>query len=163
MLLRILIEVFPLWYYNENMSQSTEKQLIELQTVTGEYLAMGFTNGEIIDALMLQQQLTEEEANEILRGVYNSWISVREGLNLQAEDERNWHQHLRMKLLQDAIKDVSTPSRRLALSILDSIAGIQGISTMPEHIVPLSIELIEKKAEPEPEDKSAPKVEKESL
>ncbi len=120
-----------------------------LHTATGEYLAMGYTNGEIIDALVQHYSLTIDEAREVLRGVFDSWVSVREGLNLQAEDERNWHQHLRMKLLQDALKDVSTPSRRLALSILDSIAGIQGISTMPEHIVPLSIELIEKKPEPE--------------
>lgn len=131
------------------MDPHTEEQLIMLHTATGEYLAMGYTNGEIIDALVQHYSLTIDEAREVLRGVFDSWVSVREGLNLQAEDERNWHQHLRMKLLQDALKDVSTPSRRLALSILDSIAGIQGISTMPEHIVPLSIELIEKKPEPE--------------
>lgn len=143
------------------MSQSTDEQLIERQIAAGEYLALGYTNGEIIDALVQQQKLTEDEAHEILRGVYDSWISVRDGLNLQAEDERNWHQYLRMKLLQDSLKDPSTPSRRLALQILDSIAGIQGISTMPEHIVPLSIELVEKKIEPkegtEPEE---PKIDK---
>ena len=133
------------------MDPHTEEQLIELQTATGEYLAMGYTNGEIIDALVQNHNTTVDEANEVLRGVYSSWISVREGLNLQAEDDRNWHQHLRMKLLQDSLKDPSTPSRRLALSILDSIAGIQGISTLPEQIVPLSIELIEKKVEPEAE------------
>lgn len=137
------------------MSESVEEQSVRMQTVTGEYLAMGFTNGEILECLEREHSLTAEEANNTLRGVFDSWISVREGLNLQAEDERNWHKHLRMQLLQAALKNETTPSQRLALQILDSIAGIQGISTMPEHIIPLSIELVAKKVEPEPTTEGA--------
>lgn len=134
------------------MSDATDDLQVELQTITGEYLALGLTNSEIISRLVEAQELSEEDARKTLRAVYDSWTSVREILNLQAEDERNWHQQLRMKLLQGALRDTSTPSQRLALQILDSIAGIQGISTMPEHIVPLSIELIPMKEEPKNEN-----------
>lgn len=143
------------------MAQSTEEQSAftnevpiqvekksPLHVVVGEYLAAGFTNDEILTRLQEEQKLTLEEAQVVLRGVYDSWTSVRAGLNLQSEDDRNWHHHLRMKLLQGAIADVSTPSQRLALQILDSIATLQGIDTVPALPVPLAIELVEKKPEP---------------
>ena len=126
-----------------------------LHVAVGEYLAAGYTNGEILGYLQLEHKQTLEQAREALRGVYSSWTSVREGLNIEAEDDRNWHIHLRMKLLRDAIKDPATPSRRLALMVLDSLAGIQGISTIPEQAIPLRIELVEKKPEPKPEEKEA--------
>lgn len=116
-----------------------------LHTTVGEMLAAGLTNNEILIRLEEEQQLSPEDANTALRGVYDSWSSVREGLNLQPEDERNWHQYLRLKLLQDAIKITSTPSQRLALQILDSLAAVQGISVMPEQNIPLQIELVERK------------------
>lgn len=131
------------------MSADTEEQKtkVKLHTIVGELLAAGNTNSEILEQLQVEHQLNLEEANETLRGVYNSWSSVQIGLDLQPEDDRNWHKHLRMKLLQRAIKDVTTPSQRLALLILDSLAAVQGISVIPTQIIPLSIELVEKKKE----------------
>lgn len=135
------------------MSTSTNERQVELQTITGEYLAMGLTNEEILSCLEEKQQLTPDEAKETLRRVYDSWSSVREALNLQAEDDGNWHQHLRMKLLQKAIANDTVPAQRLALMILDSLAGIQGIRTTIEQVVPLSIELVERKPKSESEGK----------
>lgn len=120
-----------------------------LHALVGEHLATGLANDEILELLQTEQHLSVEEARVILRGVYDSWSSVREGLNLQAEDDKNWHQYLRMQLLQSAIRDETIPSQRLALQILDSLATIQGISTTIALTAPLSIEMIEKKPEPE--------------
>ena len=128
------------------------KQIL-LHKLVGEYLATGLTNGEILENLEVEQNLSGEDANTILRGVYDSWASVRVGLNLQAEDDRNWHHHLRMKLLQRAIQDESAASQNLVLRVLDSLANLQGITTTQAQPVPLSIELIEKKPEPKPEPK----------
>ncbi len=135
----------------QTIKEEERKRIELLHVAVGEYLAAGFTNEEILGQLQFTHKQTLEQAREALRGVYDSWTSVREGLNIEAEDDRNWHVHLRMKLLQDAIKDATTPSRRLALMLLDSLANIQGISTIPEQAVPLKIELVEKKKEPEKE------------
>jgi len=137
-----------------------EQQIIEeeerkrtelLHVAVGEYLAVGYTNGEILGKLQFDHKQTLEQAQKALRGVYDSWTSVREGLNIEAEDDRNWHIHLRMKLLQTALTNPLIPSQRLALMVLDSLAGVQGISTIPEQAIPLKIELVEKKPEPKPE------------
>ncbi len=135
--------------------ESAQKIEILLHTIVGEYLATGLTNEEILVQLQMEQKLTLEDAQKILRNVYDSWTSVRESLNLQAEDDRNWHQHLRMKLLQAALKDSSIPSQRLALQILDSLATVQGISTVTALTQPLVIELVEKKIEPQEEAKES--------
>lgn len=135
--------------------ENTQKTEILLHTLVGEYLALGYTNEMILEHLQVEQHLSIEEAQKILRGVYDSWTSVREALNLQAEDDRNWHQHLRMKLLQVALQDSSIPAQRLALQILDSLASVQGISTTTALTQPLMIELVEKKVEPEPEPKGS--------
>lgn len=127
--------------------EADKKTELTLHSLVGELLAVGSTSEEILDHLQQEQSLSLERAQTILRGVYDSWISVREGLNLQAEDDGNWHQFLRMKLLQDTLKDRTVPAKRLALLILDSLANIQGISTTVQQLVPLSIELVEKKAE----------------
>jgi len=55
--------------------------------------------------------------------------------------------------LQKAIKNETVHSQSLALRILDSLAGVQGISTMPEQVIPLQIELVEKAKEPEEGEK----------
>ncbi|KKN28898.1 hypothetical protein LCGC14_0849510 [marine sediment metagenome] len=120
---------------------------IGLHTLVGELLALGKTNEEILLELQTVHSQTVEDAYSTLRSVYDSWSSIPEGLNIQPEDSRNWHIHLRMKLLQSAIMAGTTPSQRLALMILDSMAGIQGISTIPEQAIPLSIELVERKTE----------------
>lgn len=135
---------------NDEQQQKITEQL---HVAVGEYLALGFTNSEILGHLQLEHKQTFDQAQEALRGVYDSWTSVREGLNIEAEDDRNWHIHLRMKLLQAALKNIAIPSQRLALMVLDSLAGIQGISTIPEQAVPLRIELVEKKPEPKEEPK----------
>jgi len=132
-----------------------QKTKVLLHTLVGAYLATGLTNGEILELLQEQQELSAEAARTVLRGVYDSWSSVREGLNLQAADDRNWHHYLRMRLLRSAIQNESTPSQNLALRVLDSLAALQGITTVQAQPVPLSIELVEKAPEPEvkPEDK----------
>lgn len=135
------------------MDDEQEIKLV-LQTLVGEYLATGLTNGEILELLQTEQELSAEGAQAILRGVYDSWSSVREGLNLQAADDRNWHHYLRMRLLQAAIQNESTPSQNLALRVLDSLAALQGITTVQAQPVPLSIELVEKQEKPKPEPKT---------
>lgn len=115
-----------------------------LQVKVGELLAKGFTNGEILAALQEEDQVTLEIAQTTLRGVFDCWTSVHLGLNIQDEDERNWHHHLRMKLLQKVLGSEETPSLRLALNILDSLAAVQGITTTVEHMVPLPIFLVPK-------------------
>jgi len=117
---------------------------VKLHTLIGEMLAQGFTSEEILLSLETTQQMTAEDAIAALRGVYDSWSSVNEGLNLQVEDSRNWHQFLRLKLLQKALEEATTPSRRLALQILDSLASIQGLETAPTQLVPCMIELVAK-------------------
>ena len=124
-----------------------EQQIKVLHVLVGEYLAGGYANGEILTCLIDEQKLSAEVAQEILRGVYDSWSSVREVLNLQAEDDRNWHHHLRMRLLRSALGSDSIPSQNLALRVLDSLANLQGITTTQAQPVPLSIELVEKKVE----------------
>jgi len=162
-LYRFFLEAFPRRDYNEIMEPSTADQLTEdvpateveqrtkllLHTLVGEFLAKGRTNGEILEYLQEEQELSAEGAQAVLRGVYDSWSSVRAGLNLQAEDDRNWHSFLRMRLLQSAMTDPSTPSQNLALRVLDSLATLQGITTVQVQPVPLSIELVEKAPEPE--------------
>ena len=137
-----------------------DERQIKLQTITGEFLASGLTNEEILLQLQEEQQLTVEEAQATLRMVYDSWISVREALNLQIGDERNWHQHLRMKLLQKVMQSDVVPAQRLALMILDSLAGIQGISTIAVQEVPLQITLVEKEMGTETKSESESEVEK---
>lgn len=128
-----------------------EQERVEiLHEAVGGYLALGMTNGEVLLQLQVDHELEVEEAQVILRGVYDSWVSVNEVLDLQAEDTRNWHQYLRMQLLQDALKESNTPGRRLALLILDSLASIQGIATEVGQTVPLPIVLIAKEPEVEP-------------
>lgn len=146
----------------ETSAEQQQQETELLHILVGEYLAAGFTNGEILGHLRLDHSLTLEQAKKALRGVYDSWTSVREGLNIEAEDDRNWHIQLRMKLLQDAIKDITTPSRRLALMVLDSLANIQGISTIPEQAVPLVIQLVEKQKEPASEPEPKPEKPKET-
>lgn len=126
------------------MDAEEKKRQILLHTLVGELLATGLTNGEIIEHLQLECNLSETEAPELLRAVYDSWTSVKEGLNLQAKDTRNWHQHLRMKLLQQTLKDKTIPAQRLALQILDSLATIDGIQSVAELTLPLSIRLVAK-------------------
>lgn len=129
------------------VAEAASQTELLIHVLVGEYLATGLTNDEILASLQKEQELSIEDAQKVLRGVYDSWASVRVGLNLQSEDDRNWHHYLRMRLLQSAIKDESTPSQNLALRILDSLANLQGVTTTQAQPVPLSIELIEKKPE----------------
>jgi len=129
------------------MADATKEETIIRHTMIGELLAQGYTNLEVIEKLQQTYQLTVEAAQALLRSVYDSWSSVKIGLELQAEDDHNWHQHLRMQLLQKALKTETTPSQRLALQILDSLASIQGITTTFEHMAPLPIILVEAEAE----------------
>ena len=112
-------------------------------TVVGELLATGYTSGEILIRLQTIYEITLEEAQTLLRDVYDSWESVKVGLNLQLTDERNWHQHLRMKLLQQTLKSTDTPSLRLALQILDSLAELQDVLSTVGQTIPLPIILVE--------------------
>lgn len=143
--------------YNLIMGQPTsdtqviaQEANIKIHTIIGELLALGLTNEEILEKLQEGGVLSEEEAKTALRTVYDCWTSVREGLNLQSPDDRNWHQYLRMKLLQRVMPSEAVASQRLVLQILDSLADIQGISTTVVQEIPLQINLVEKEKEPEP-------------
>lgn len=123
--------------YNQSM------QDFEIQALVGESIAKGLTDGEILDALT-KADLTEEEAATVLRGVYNQWSEIKSSLDLGDEDNSNWHQFIRKKLLQKALANDIPSSQHLALRILDSLAQIQGIGVVPLQPVPLYIELVEK-------------------
>ena len=129
------------------MSDLTQTQEMELQVSVGELLARGNTSGEILESLVSGFSIEPEDAAIALRRVYDSWITTRESLNLQAEDDRNWHRYLRMRLLRDTLQDTSIIAKRLALRILDSLAAIQGITTVTEQTTPLPIILVEKQPE----------------
>ena len=66
----------------QQFTEDIQERRIELQTAVGEYLAGGHTNGEILEQLESEYELSLEAAQAILRGVYDSWTSVREGLNI---------------------------------------------------------------------------------
>lgn len=122
-----------------------------LHSLVGELLAQGLTNNEIVEQLQTIHTLNLENAHRLLREVYDSWDTIKTTLDIQPNDERNWHQYLRLKLLQEALKEESTIGRRFALRILDSLASVQGIATTLEQTTPLSIVLVEKVPEPEAE------------
>lgn len=126
------------------------------QILIGEYLALGLTGSEIITNLQEGEGLTVEDAFQALHSVYASWSEVRNELALQLDDERNWHIYLRMRLLQDALAEKTTPARRLALQILDSLAAIQGIGVIATQPIPIAIELVEKEDDGENESGEVP-------
>lgn len=116
-----------------------------IQEVIGELLAKGHTDKDIIDTLKEEKELGHEEACAALRDVYNDWQHTREALDLNANNLIDWHVFLRKHILEVALGERTTPSLRLALSVLDSLATIQGISTVEGQTVPLTIQLMEKK------------------
>jgi len=122
---------------------SLSAKLPNLQKQVGGLLANGKLNEEILDALQVGG-LSPDEARRVLRSVYDSWASVQDLLNIQAEDNRNWHQFMRMRLLQKTLGAEAIASWNLSLRILDSLAAVQGISTLPISTVPLPILLVEK-------------------
>jgi len=130
------------------MVEAVETPDLELQTFVGQYLAQGMTNDAIISQLCNIHTTTKAAAISILRAVYDSWSSVKIDLDITSVDDRNWHQYLRMELLRKSLESEDIQSRRLALRILDSLAGIQGIATTVEQVVPLPIILVEAEVEP---------------
>lgn len=118
----------------------------EIQETVGELLAKGYADDQIISELE-EMDLSHEDACKILRNVYDEWQHTREVLDLNENNLKDWHIHLRKYILRNALNDSTASSLRLALSVLDSLAGIQGISTEQGQITPLSITLVEKKEE----------------
>lgn len=124
----------------------------EILTAVGELLAKGLSDDEIIAELEKEEDLSHEDACKVLRDVYDKWQHTREVLDLDENNLKDWHVHLRKHILKTSLADGSSiASLRLALSVLDSLAGIQGISTEQGQIVPLAITLVEKKEETETE------------
>ncbi len=128
----------------------------KVHEVIGELLAQGHTDGDIIATLEEENKLSFDEASEALRGVYDGWQHTRDALDLTDNNLIDWHVHLRKYLLQQAIGQGTIPSLRLALSILDSLATIQGISTPQGQTVPLTITLVEKEEGPDDVDTKSP-------
>ena len=92
----------------------------------GQLLATGLCNDEII-AELEKGGCTHEDAVFTLRSVYDIWQVTLDTLKVQDTDLVNWHVKLRMKLLQASLKDNSAPGIRTCLSILDSLAQVQGV------------------------------------
>lgn len=123
----------------------------EIQENIGKWLAEGRTNDDIVDTLAEECALSREEASTALREVYDGWQHTRDALELTDDNLIDWHVFLRKQILQTALEEKTVASLRLALSVLDSLATIQGISTPEGQTVPLTITLVEKKEE-EPND-----------
>lgn len=121
----------------------------DIQEAIGELLAAGRTDEDIISMLVEEEQLSNEDATTALREVYEGWQNTRELLDLNDNNLKDWHIFLRKHILKSAIVESTVASLRLALSVLDSLATIQGISTTEGQNVPLSITLVEKKEESE--------------
>lgn len=119
----------------------------EIQEDIGEMLAAGETDESIISALEENADLSPKDAYEALRAVYDGWQHTREELDLDDGNLKDWHVYLRKHILKTALKESTTSSLRLALSVLDSLATIQGISTEQGQTMPLAITLVEKKEE----------------
>ncbi len=119
----------------------------KIQETVGELLAGGYADDEIISTLVEEGELSHEDACKVLRDVYDDWQHTREVLDLNENNLKDWHIHLRKHILQSALTESSASSLRLALSVLDSLAGIQGISIEQGQTVPLTITLVEKQEE----------------
>lgn len=134
------------------MSEDSQTTAIQ-QELIGEYIAQGFTNGQIV-AELCKVGLTQDQAWDAVKHIYDTWKAETDRVNLQLDDERNWHQFLRMRLLQKALRTESVSAWQLALRILDSLATMQGITTLSTAPIPLPIMLVE--AEEVPKDESNP-------
>ena len=124
----------------------------KIHEIIGELLAQGHTDDDIVATLEESEDLSRTDANDALRSVYDSWQNTRDTLELTDNNRIDWHVFLRKRILQTALKESTVASLRLALSVLDSLATIQGISTPQGQTVPLTITLVEKKEEPEDVD-----------
>ncbi len=120
----------------------------ELQEKIGELLAGGYADVDIVASLEVEEKLSHEEACEALHAIYKNWQRTRDVLALKEDSLVDWHVYLRRKILQNAIAEGTVPSLRLALSVLDSLATIQGIVGAQGQTVPLAITLIEKREVP---------------
>ncbi len=132
---------------------------VEIQESIGELLAQGHVDIDIIATLEEEYQLSNEDACGLLRQVYDSWQHTRDMLDLNENSLQDWHVFLRKQILQKALKDSTTASLRLALSVLDSLAAVQGISTIQGATVPLQITLVEKKEEEKEPNNDSPNTE----
>ena len=130
----------------------------EIQSVIGELLAGGHADNDIIDTIVEEHELSSEKAYAELRKVYDGWQHTREVLDLNDSNMQDWHVFLRKRILQQALGDATIPSLKLALSVLDSLAAIQGISTAQGQVMPLSITLVEKAEEPDDVDREGDNV-----
>lgn len=117
----------------------------KVHEIIGELLAEGHLDDDIISTLEESEGLTNEEACAALHSVYDSWQHTRSVLDLNDDNLKDWHVFLRKHILQNALGTGTVPSLRLALSVLDSLAAIQGISTTQGQSMPLTITLVEKK------------------
>ncbi len=122
-----------------------------LQEAIGELLAQGNTDEDIIASIMENEEASHEEACSALRSVYDGWQQTREALDLNDTNLQDWHVFLRKHILQTALTTNTIPSLKLALSVLDSLASIQGVCSEQGQAAPLTITLVEKV-----EDKEAP-------
>lgn len=120
----------------------------KIHEAIGELLAKGHTDDDIISSLEEESDLSHEAACKVLRDVYDGWQHTRDALDLNDGNLKDWHVFLRKTILQEALGQSTIPSMKLALSVLDSLAAIQGISTTESQTVPLSITLVEKKETP---------------
>lgn len=116
-----------------------------LQEAIGELLAQGNTDEDIITSIMENEEASHEEACNALRSVYDGWQQTRDVLELNAANLQDWHVFLRKHILQTALEANTIPALKLALSVLDSLAAIQGVCAEQGQAAPLTITVVEKK------------------
>lgn len=116
----------------------------DILKAVGSFIARGYTHNQIIEAL---EEEGIESPLQYIRDVYDSWEKVRSDLHLNTADLSNWHTTLRLELLRRALEDTSAVGIRLALSILDSLSALQGLTKgidLGTQDVPLTITILPK-------------------
>jgi hypothetical protein len=114
----------------------------EIGRYVGELIALGRSNYDIIEAVVLKFAITKDNSIACLRKTYNFWTSLDSALALTPQDVKNWHVAIRRKLLEESIKN---RNHKISLAIADSLARIEGVcanNVGSEIQAPISIKLI---------------------
>lgn len=125
------------------MDEKIEKDAIRENI--SEWLALGFSDVQIIGELQTVANLDEKEAQAALKDLYAHWQDTRDAVDLREADLVAWHVFLRKRILQKMIARADPAGQRVALAVLDSLATIQGIAVATSQTIPLKIVMKEKK------------------
>lgn len=120
---------------------------VSIEQLVGKFLSDGYDNLGVITALLETNAVaSEEEAVEVIKGVYESWKRQQDSFDDSPTNILNWHIRNRLSILRKAVKINDTAGLNLGLRVLDSLAPLQGVSLEAEMgslEKPIRIELVE--------------------